>query len=35
MTMRLHGSALPQMPAATVSMMQSFACRTTDAGKSS
>jgi hypothetical protein len=35
MTMRLHGSALPQMLAATVSVMQSFACCTTDAGRSS
>ena len=34
MTIRLHGKALPQMIAATVSAMHSFARRTTSAGRS-
>src|SRR4051794_32751153 len=33
MTMRLHGKAAPQMQAATVSMIASFAAVTTAAGK--
>jgi hypothetical protein len=35
MMMRLHGSALPQMQAAIVSMIASFAAATTAFGRSS